>query len=133
MCYRNGARLHGTWYHLAPVDRIKCKTEHFITHLHCGSIFKLKVRTHGHISPAVWILGCFTLTMLTNGCICDQRSSQDDLFHFYGILDPSSSGISLQVLNFILQQNADVHGSPIVFAGISFSTLSSMTFQSLFI
>ena len=47
----------------------------------------------------------------------DRRSSQDDLFHFYFILDLSSCGISLQVLNSILRLNAEAHGLSIVFGG----------------
>ena len=47
----------------------------------------------------------------------DRRSSQDDLFHFYFILDLSSSGISLQVLNSIVRLNAEAHGLSIVFGG----------------
>ena len=38
------------------VDRTRYRTEHFIAHLYCGSILKLKVVTHGHFSPAVWTL-----------------------------------------------------------------------------
>ena len=52
-----------------------------------------------------------------NDCMFDRHFSQDDLFHFYFILDLSSSGISLQVLNSILRLNAEAHGVFIVFFG----------------
>ena len=78
---------------------------------------KLKVVTHGHLSPAVWMLRLLHFNHVNQWfpIMFDRHSSQDDLFHFYFILDLSSSDISLQVLNSILRLNAEAHGLSIAF------------------
>ena len=58
-CVIEMVHVHGITFS-QRVDRTRCRTEHLIAviiaHLHCGSILKLKVVTHGHLSPAVWTL-----------------------------------------------------------------------------